>query len=329
MKNWHFLTIVVALIFQGCGEDGWFGSEDENSHGINHSSLHVSHAKYDYVVANEWDKSGKVDHLRDSSNRIALKRAELQRIVTELDSEQKEFQSDLQKISVDYAQDRAQIMSQYAAHASSMREFARFQESHSKEAIHVDTGRGKSNLEVWVDPESVSSVAEQRRLDQLVLQETRARVSLGSNAPSLFSMKSNRDSRQNKVRVFHEEKTGDIKLMATCGYKRFRKHAGERFFLSFTCSSTSSSFSVLSGDLLESVMHVVCRSKQFARKLVLKQQMNRCAISQWWRIAEGIDVPKFSKFDRKGKRAWNALKAGSGCFSKNESNILSTCTNHA
>ena len=185
--------------------------------------------------------------------------------------------------------------------------------------------------EVWVDPQSVSGRADQVKLDQLVMQESKSKVALtGMAIPDLFSLANTQDTRAHRLKVFRDRKSRQIKLIATCFYKRFARHRGERFFLAFTCPDTDNSFTALTATgknrLSESALKVICHSKKFAKRLVLEAKTTRCSISEWSVIVEGLSGDTKFK-DRSGKAAWNALKQGTGCFSKKDSEITSNCRN--
>ena len=204
--------------------------------------------------------------------------------------------------------------------------------------------RSKTISEVWVDPQLVSGKEDQRKLDQLVLQESTSKVALASFSsdeelnsqsaiPNVFSLSQNKNSHNHRIKVFRDRKAGQIKLIATCHYKRFSKHRGERFFLAFTCQDTNSSFGALAdagrNRLSESVLKVICHSKEFAKKLILNQEarIDRCNLSKWSSLAQGIGQPIYRRLDRGGRRAWAALQSGTGCFSRTEGEINANCTN--
>ena len=204
----------------------------------------------------------------------------------------------------------------------------------------------KTVSEVWIDPEMVGSEVDQKKIDQLVVQESGSKVSMNTSPwnedltkveiPNLFSLSVRRHSRNHRVKIFKDVKSKQIKLVATCGFRNFKKGSGERFFFSFTCEDSSRSFTAMAdpkrrNKLAMVVLKTVCHSKDLAKKLVLDPtgKANRCSLSKWSELAAGMSRPKFFSLDFKGKRIWKMLEQGGGCFSKNESEINSSCSSRS
>ena len=199
--------------------------------------------------------------------------------------------------------------------------------------------------EVWIDPLRVSSRTERDRLDQLVQQESVIKVAVSepeqreeeinvlSSIPNMFVVATNAKTSHHRLKVLWDIRSKQLKLVAVCHQREFRKHSEKaRWFLAFTCDDTGTSMRALLDRghnlLAQSVLKVVCHSKELARRLVLDTNFraDRCFISKWANLAQGIPEPKFSRLDRFGKGAWKSLAERRGCFDTDESRISRTCT---
>jgi hypothetical protein len=202
----------------------------------------------------------------------------------------------------------------------------------------------KTVSEVWIDPLRISSRDERDKLDSLVMQETTGNVevtnaggndeevNIATSIPNMFSVVSNKATTNHRLKVLRDHKSRQIKVIATCNYRRFKRHSEkERWFFSFTCDDSSSSLVALTdsgkNSLTKSVLKVVCHSKELAKRLILEKQNrdNRCHMNKWTDIARSIPEPKFFALDFDGKRAWRGLVDGTGCFNKDEALIHSHC----
>jgi hypothetical protein len=202
----------------------------------------------------------------------------------------------------------------------------------------------KTVSEVWIDPIRVSSRGERDKLDKLVVQETSGvveitnargndeEVNIATSIPNMFSLVSNKATRNHRLKVFRDHKSRQIKIIATCFHRRFKRHSQkERWFFSYTCDDTSTSLLALTdsgrNDLTKSVLKVVCHSKDFAKRLILEKPNRdiRCHLNKWTDIARGLSDPKFFALDYGGKKAWRSLVDGSGCFNRDEALINSRC----
>jgi len=203
----------------------------------------------------------------------------------------------------------------------------------------------KTISEVWIDPLRVSSRDERTKLDRLVQQEMSVTVSVSDSAglrdeeihiessiPNMFTIASNARTSHHRLKVLLDSKSMQLKLVAVCHQREFHKHSEkERWFFAFTCDVQGSAIRALADPgrnrLTQSILKVVCHSKEFARRLVLEKihREDRCRLSKWSTIARGVPEPRFSKFDRRGREIWRSLLDRRGCFGPDESSIHSRC----
>ena len=202
----------------------------------------------------------------------------------------------------------------------------------------------KTISEVWIDPLRVSSRDERNKLDQLVIQEARSTVSVSqggirdeeiniqSSIPNMFTIATNARTSHHHLKVLWDVKSRQLKLVAVCHRREFQKHSDKpRWFFAFTCDDQGGSMKALTdpgrNHMAQSVLKVVCHSKEFARRLVLESvhREDRCRISKWSTIAQGLGEPKFSKLDRNGRSIWRSLVEHRGCFDRDESKLHSRC----
>lgn len=238
---------------------------------------------------------------------------------------------------------RSDILSHETHHSISSDYLGKVTSSINALVPQINSLPRKTMVEVWIDPEHVASAEDRRKLDRLVVEEARSSVTLPSSPgsdemtsceiPNIFSLSVHKSSRNHRLRIFKDTRNRQIKLVATCGYRNFKRSEGERYFLSFTCDDTSRSFSELASHtrrsiLAKSVLKVVCHSKELARKLIFDDtgRVSRCSLSKWSELANGVPRPHFASFDSKGKGIWNMLHYGEGCFTKYESAINSSCS---
>lgn len=198
--------------------------------------------------------------------------------------------------------------------------------------------------EVWIDPLRVSSRDERNKLDRLVQQEAKETVSLSqsgfgteevnieSSIPNMFTIAGTARTSHHRLKVLWDVKSKQVKLVAVCHRREFHRNSDKpRWFFAFTCDDHGGSMRALAdpgrNHLTQAVLKVVCHSKEFARRLVLESvhREDRCMISKWSTIAQGLGEPKFSKLDRHGRNIWRSLIERRGCFDSDESRIHSRC----
>ena len=202
--------------------------------------------------------------------------------------------------------------------------------------LHATMAEAKAQraTEVWIDTSGIADPKERRKLIRFVIGERKRGDHPNSNTaiaelPSLFSLTVHRSSGHNFLRIFRDFTSNQTKVIGVCG-SRFKSP----YLFSFTCASASRSISLLgeaskANKLAKAVLKVACNSKSLARYLVMSPDAreDRCFLSRWPGLAAkaGTEFAKRRKFDRRGKRAFEMLANGDGCFAKEEIDIEIDC----
>lgn len=192
----------------------------------------------------------------------------------------------------------------------------------------------RRGTEVWIDASQVHDKDQRKRIVRLLGKESK-RKHQTSDQPEkadispVLSITVHRHSRHSRLRIYRDVSSHQMKLVGIC-----KSDSKEPFMFSFSCQDDNRSMMLLTEDrkknkLVDAVMKVTCHSKSFAKHLVTDPaaREDRCYLSRWSQLASSVSMSDstIGKTDKDGKRAFEMLKRGEGCFEPSELDIEIDC----